>query len=608
MARTQGLRTYGRSTRTRARAALTELPQSPIRKPPTEESFIDEDDDSIIKQLVRQLENIDVADNSGESGSTVSEAITQTSHDEPEVAILDEENNAAKSPTTVDKPTKSSFVVELPVRPSEQPVEDAADVSIVQVPAEPEPSNDDLRVLSWHDVSPPGDTITKIAEASYAEVYRVKNARGTSIIKCIRLPSPIKAQTKAQVKSGLVDEEPHPQTDLLGELRISEWLADIPGFVVYKERYIVEGKAPKTLLETHQAFQRKMKRQDPDRLQFYPSPSRYLDGTRFLVVELGDAGTALEDFNLTTADQLWDIFFLVAVALARAEELIAFEVSHDGQLCTICILTCPKHRDLHEGNLCIRQVSKPRKRDPAVPGPSFGFSGLDITILDYGLSRAEEPLPFAGDDSYVSIPDPEVVALDLETDLSIFTSTHADQCKVYRQMRSFLLSNGTSRKCLPPSSHTIPYQTIKLPKALAAETPPEPISWAVSAPYTNVLWLAYIYEYIVDHFAGEKQHATRWRRDTAELWRHLDPGAKAGTPVFACAGDVVRFAVEAGWMTPEQITGGDCTRSFLAAEREHEDSIIQSLDIAEDENPTAADESQARGRVRRSGRKTAEPS
>src|SRR6478735_478827 len=109
MARTQGLRTYGRSTRTRARAALTELPQSPIRKPPAEGSFIDEDDDSIIKQLVRQLENIDVADNSGESNSTVSEAITQTSHDEPEVVILDEENKAAKSPATIDKPTKSSF-------------------------------------------------------------------------------------------------------------------------------------------------------------------------------------------------------------------------------------------------------------------------------------------------------------------------------------------------------------------------------------------------------------------------------------------------------------------------------------------------------------------
>ena len=70
-----------------------------------------------------------------------------------------------------------------------------------------------------------------------------------------------------------------------------------------------------------------MKRQDPDRAQFYPSPSRYLDDTRFLVVELGDAGTSLEDWKLTSESQLWDIFFLQAIALARAEDLVMFEVS-----------------------------------------------------------------------------------------------------------------------------------------------------------------------------------------------------------------------------------------------------------------------------------------
>jgi serine/threonine-protein kinase haspin len=187
-------------------------------------------------------------------------------------------------------------------------------------------SSDGLRVLAWDDVCPLGDRIEKIAEASYAEVYRVTNDRGTSIIKVIRLESPIKPQTKAQEKSGLVDEDPHSEGDLAGELRISEWLADIPGFVVYKERYIVQGKATKALLETHQSFQRKAKRKDPDRLQFYPSPSRYLPDTLFLVVELGDAGNALEDFELSSTSQLWDIFLHTAIALARAEDLAGFEV------------------------------------------------------------------------------------------------------------------------------------------------------------------------------------------------------------------------------------------------------------------------------------------
>ncbi len=186
-----------------------------------------------------------------------------------------------------------------------------------------------LRVLTWDDVCPPGDRIEKIAEASYAEVYRVRNERGTSIIKVMRLQSPIRPQTKAQQRAGLVDEEPHRQEDLRGELRISEWLADIPGFVVYKERYVVGGRAPKDLLETHQTFHRRAKRRDPGRIQFYPSPSRYLDDTRFLVVELGDAGTALEDFSLVSISQVWDIFLHVAIALARAEDQIKFEVRGD---------------------------------------------------------------------------------------------------------------------------------------------------------------------------------------------------------------------------------------------------------------------------------------
>lgn len=235
----------------------------------------------------------------------------------------------AKEPVQepVAEPEPSPLPVPVPVRaPTPEP--DSPETPLRGAKQQPGLSNSEhgLSVLSWSEVCPPGDKIVKIAEASYAEVYRVTNERGTSIIKVIRMQSPIKAQTKTQEKSGLVDEEPHSESDLMGELQISEWLADIPGFVVYKERYVVQGKACRELLETHQTFHKKAKRQDPDRLQFYPSPSRYLDDTKFLVVELGDAGSALEDFELTSTDQLWDIFFHVAIALARAEAHIEFEV------------------------------------------------------------------------------------------------------------------------------------------------------------------------------------------------------------------------------------------------------------------------------------------
>ncbi|KAK2055131.1 hypothetical protein LY76DRAFT_521069 [Colletotrichum caudatum] len=530
MARTTAARTYGKAvTRAKARRALAELPQSPLRRP-NEAVSVTAEDESIVK-ITERLHAVELENEPDSSEDELSRdfgSVVVSSPPRPE-------KTASPRPTAKETPKTSRSAtpkvkaqVPTPVSKAETP-----ETRTSQPPAQPEPPA--YRVLTWDEVCPPEDTIEKIAEASYAEVYRVRNERGTSIIKCIRLESPIKAQTKAQERSGLVDEEPHSEDDMRGELRISEWLADIPGFVIYKERYLVRGRAPKCLLETHQAFHRKMKRKDPDRLQFYPSPSRYLDDTTFLVVELGDAGTALEDFELASSSQLWDIFFHVAIALARAEDLACFE-----------------HRDLHEGNLCVRRIDEPRTRDPRKPGPYFGHSGLDITILDYGLSRAED----------LEADEPEPVALDLEKDLGIFTSTHAPQCRVYRQMRSFLLRG--ERGHLPPSAHKTPY---------ARGADGEPLSWDAYAPYTNVLWLAYLYRYMAKGFAGDRRDVAEFKRVTREMWKHLDPDAEAGTPAFGSAADVVRFAVEAGWIHESQLTGGG---------EDREDSIILSREEVEE--------------------------
>ncbi|KAI0023209.1 hypothetical protein F4780DRAFT_787325 [Xylariomycetidae sp. FL0641] len=411
---------------------------------------------------------------------------------------------------------------------------------------------DELRVLTWDEVCPPGDAIEKIAEASYAEVYRVTNARGTSIIKAIRMESAVAAMAGAQRRAGLVDEQPHRAADLRGELQISEWLADVPGFVVYKERYVVRGRACPGLLATHRAFHRRLRRQDPGRLQFYPGPARYLAATRFLVVELGDAGPALEDFPLVAAAQLWDVFFHVAIALARAEAQIEFE-----------------HRDLHEGNLCIRQVGEPAAETDRDGSPrQFGYSGLEITILDYGLSRA-----CAGDGS-------PPVAYDLERDLSLFASEHAPQCRVYRQMRSFLLRGD--RVCLPPRSHQQAY----------AEGVDGPISWARHEPYTNVLWLAYTYQWMTGNFRGPKKELNAFRRLTREFWSYLDPEADNSVPGFESASDVVRFAVEAGWIEEDQLMGG----------RDEVEKSILSILTYDDRRPDDADGEMDRS-VRRSPRK-----
>ncbi|CAG9972007.1 unnamed protein product [Clonostachys byssicola] len=526
MAGTTSSRKYGkRTTRSKAERLFAELPQSPLRRKPEVQV-----DDKSVAELTENLSVIKI------SAEQVSSCIPVEVIEEKEE---DNEHLKSEDPPVSDACPQESIqeVVETETlqpgtKDYQQFVAEINRESHVEGPAldEGDVGNVSLRMLTWEDICPPGDQITKIAEASFAEVYRVSNERGTSIIKVMRLESPLKAQTKAQVRSGLVDEEPRSGEDVEGELQISEWLADIPGFVVYKERYVVQGKAPRQLIETHQAFQKKLKKQDPGRAQFYPSPTRYLPDTKFLVVELGDAGKALEDWELTSMDQLWDVFFLEAIALARAEDVAMFE-----------------HRDLHEGNLCLKQVSPPRKRHPNSSG-YFGYSGLEITILDYGLSRAED----------LSIDYAKPVAYDLEKDLSLFTSTHAPQCKVYRQMRSFLLR--ADRICLPPEKHDNAY----------AKGIDGPISWDAYAPYTNVLWLAYLYEYLVNNFAGSKKELNDFKKLTAEMWGYLNPEAKSNVPCFGSAEDIVGFAVEAGWVREDQLM--ELGNSIL----DKEDSIIIS--------------------------------
>jgi serine/threonine-protein kinase haspin len=305
MSKPNTARKYGKQQKkSKCDRLFAELPQTPVRLAETKkaEQYTNEEVDN----LARKITAIDIG----------------VENEPPTAPQTPAEARPQRKPTTPTEKASQRPKSTPPLTPAERSVNSFRDSVLLE----------DLQVLSWSEVCPPGDKIVKIAEASYAEVYRVTNERGTSIIKVIRMKSPIRAKTKAQERAGLVDEEPHPDSDLMGELQISEWLADIPGFVMYKERYIVQGKTCRELLETHQTFHKKAKRQDPGRLQFYPSPSRYLDDTKFLVVELGDAGTALEDFPLESSEQLWDIFFHVAIALARAETHIEFEV---------CDQTCP---------------------------------------------------------------------------------------------------------------------------------------------------------------------------------------------------------------------------------------------------------------------------
>jgi serine/threonine-protein kinase haspin len=66
-----------------------------------------------------------------------------------------------------------------------------------------------------------------------------------------------------------------------------------------------------------------------------------------------------------------------------------------------------KHRDLHENNICISRRTSTQCADDLPGSVLFGRSGLEVTLIDYGLSRAK-------------LPNGEIAFSDLEEDLAVF--------------------------------------------------------------------------------------------------------------------------------------------------------------------------------------------
>lgn len=144
-------------------------------------------------------------------------------------------------------------------------------------------------------------------------------------------------------------------------------------------------------------------------------------------------------------------------------------------------------------------------------------------------------------------------------------------------MRSFLLRGD--RVCLPPGDHNEPY-------AVGIDGP---LNWAIYEPYTNVLWLAYLYEWMTGHFRGAKKELNSFKRATKEFWSYLDPEADEDTPGFESASDILRYTVEIGWLNEDQLISG----------RDEVEKSILSILTLEDAEDGVADRSGRRSPRRR---------
>jgi serine/threonine-protein kinase haspin len=172
-----------------------------------------------------------------------------------------------------------------------------------------------LEVRQWAAIIDQESTVVKIAEASFAEVYRVTNDIGDSILKIIQLqvpsdPTSLESPTAIKVES------------TVSEVRIMNAMTEVPGFVKFKDAHIIQGKPTKTLVDSYDTYIK------PKRPSLFPHPDTYTEDSTFLVLELGDAGCVLDEVGIENIDQVWDVLLGTIMALGRAEESYQFEASH----------------------------------------------------------------------------------------------------------------------------------------------------------------------------------------------------------------------------------------------------------------------------------------
>ncbi|KAJ5477283.1 hypothetical protein N7539_007427 [Penicillium diatomitis] len=323
--------------------------------------------------------------------------------------------------------------------------------------------------------------VVKLAEGSYGEVYKLRlhdetsrppvsksklaklRAYGDGVFKVVPLCAPRGPGSKKYTSVA----------EIVSEVKLLKYLDPIPGFARFREIHVVQGRFPELFQRAWDHY----KATNDDCWNPDPSNRRAFPETQlWAIIEMDDAGHELEKFAWSSIFQIYDIFWGVAMALARAEEYAMFE-----------------HRDLHLGNICIRSTRADGSMDPPSDleilrrqsASGFGFSALETTIIDYSLSRADlqsESLePEDNPDSIV-----ETASSDLDK-RQIFDAVGEDEDEAllrdtYRYMRNTVYTGA--------------------PLAMEKYSTVAGI-WKEYVPQTNLIWLLFLLKILLKNRKAE---------------------------------------------------------------------------------------------------------
>jgi serine/threonine-protein kinase haspin len=427
----------------------------------------------------------------------------------------------------------------------------------------------------WSSELEPHFEITKIAEASFSEVYRLSALSPTgivsqeSVLKVVALKTPLNAPLPCQTQTRAVrdregqaakeiaerDENDAWKSDVhdvLSEVKLLQNLNHIPGFTNFRDMTILQGRPSPVFSDAWKAWNKSRPR---GKKSEFPDPSKkasYDDTQLWAIVEMQDAGTdcekIMEHGGLRSIWEVWDVFWGVCLSVAKAEEACKFE-----------------HRDLHMGNICVRSsrgdgdVMQVTVKDPM--RRKFRFTGLETTVIDYTLSRADIlPSPSrrsssssintaASASSNSEVTDQDVAWLDLNKDPAIFEGDAAEeyQYEIYRYMRGAALYRdplqNTPREEVPDTPRRSPRKNTHIrfdetgsppssPRKPGTPQPTEKSSesvWKQFHPRTNLVWTHFLLHKLLTHLDSSAK--TPDQLSTKQIMSNIDADEMGAEPL-----------------------------------------------------------------------------
>lgn len=451
--------------------------------------------------------------------------------------------------------------------PRKAPIKEPTDLEqLLQLSLDPAHQSEPQQFKEWSNSLEQFFTIVKIAEASYGEVYRLVlrsnhpdfRSSDESVLKVLALKTPPEYMKKKKTKAQEEKEYLMSSIDnVMAEVKLLQRMVDIPGFTNFRDIRVLKGK-PSTAFA--QAWKKFNAARSKDNKSVFPDPSKkssYSEDQLWAVIEMQDAGMDLENIQLRTVWTIWDVFWGVTLAIAKGEQEAEFE-----------------HRDLHMGNICVKSRKENGKISPdqaKIRGfdTKLNFSGIETTIIDYTLSRAETAsLAFGQDADHGT----EVEFMDLSTDNSLFEAdaTEVYQYEIYRYMRSAMYFSD-------------PLADFDKRKKEIAKTGR---TWAGFHPQTNLVWLHFVLHELLQNVAWpsrnmkltmehvdvtSKAEEKLARQKAKELERTLKLLRKTlridciPAEGLESTRDLVAIALEEGWLDEEDVVGADCTFATLVS-------------------------------------------